>query len=284
VAGPQDRTYGIAAFASLAGVTPRALRHYDRLGLLRPQRTRAGYRVYTEGDLATLEEIVALKFIGVPLKEIRALRRRTPGPFVEVLRAQRALLDERRRRLTQAIAAVSAAESALASGAPVDAALFRRIIEVMQMDSKHDETIATYVDMLKAKVTRLAALSPEERTTLRQQWTTLLEDINASLDADPASPAAQALLDRWLSLLQGVSGRSPAAVEALGPDSPVYRPTPDLQEEIWARRAEWLPPDAASALEGVSVEEARERARQGANAFAGSAVLDFIRRARETRG
>ena len=54
------RTYRTAAFAALAGVTPRALRHYDRLGLLKPRRTTAGYRIYTERDLETLEEIVAL--------------------------------------------------------------------------------------------------------------------------------------------------------------------------------------------------------------------------------
>ena len=44
------RTYRTAAFAALAGVTPRALRHYDRLGLLKPRRTTAGYRIYTERD------------------------------------------------------------------------------------------------------------------------------------------------------------------------------------------------------------------------------------------
>ena len=71
------RTYRTAAFAALAGVTPRALRHYDRLGLLKPRRTTAGYRIYTERDLETLEEIVALKFIGVPLKSIPAIRRRS---------------------------------------------------------------------------------------------------------------------------------------------------------------------------------------------------------------
>jgi DNA-binding transcriptional MerR regulator len=66
------RTYRTAAFARLAGVTPRALHHYDRLGLLKPQRSAAGYRTYTARDLERLEQIIALKFIGLPLKKIRA--------------------------------------------------------------------------------------------------------------------------------------------------------------------------------------------------------------------
>jgi DNA-binding transcriptional MerR regulator len=34
-----DKAYHVQEFASLTGVTVRALHHYDRLGLLRPRRT-----------------------------------------------------------------------------------------------------------------------------------------------------------------------------------------------------------------------------------------------------
>src|SRR5215467_1687481 len=100
-----ERTYRTAAFAALAGVTTRALRHYDRLGLLKPRRSSAGYRLYVEKDLETLEEIVALKFIGVPLKAIPGIRRRSTGLFVDVLRAQRAALEGKRHVLLKAIQA-----------------------------------------------------------------------------------------------------------------------------------------------------------------------------------
>ena len=60
-----DRTYQPHEFAKRAGVTIRALHHYDRLGLLKPSgRTAAGYRRYTDRDLVRLEQVVALKFIG----------------------------------------------------------------------------------------------------------------------------------------------------------------------------------------------------------------------------
>jgi DNA-binding transcriptional MerR regulator len=42
-------------FAELAGVTVKALHHYDRLGLLKPRRNDAGYRVYSPADLERLE-------------------------------------------------------------------------------------------------------------------------------------------------------------------------------------------------------------------------------------
>jgi len=66
--------YRVTEFASLAGVTVRTLHHYDRLGLLNPGRhSESGYRLYGERDLARLEQIVVLKFIGLPLKDIRKL-------------------------------------------------------------------------------------------------------------------------------------------------------------------------------------------------------------------
>jgi hypothetical protein len=56
------QTYRTREFAKLAGVTVRALHHYDRLGLLKPRRTPAGYRAYSTRDLEGLEQIVALKW------------------------------------------------------------------------------------------------------------------------------------------------------------------------------------------------------------------------------
>jgi hypothetical protein len=49
-----ERTYRISEFALLAGVTVRALHHYDRLGLLKPRRTQTRYHVYSARDLETL--------------------------------------------------------------------------------------------------------------------------------------------------------------------------------------------------------------------------------------
>ena len=47
----------IGEAASAVGVSPSALRHWERQGLVRPHRTRAGYRVYTEADLGRLRDV-----------------------------------------------------------------------------------------------------------------------------------------------------------------------------------------------------------------------------------
>jgi hypothetical protein len=62
-------SYQAQQFATRAGVTVRTLHHYDRLGLLKPSAyTGSGYRLYRESDLARLQQIVTLKFIGFSLQ------------------------------------------------------------------------------------------------------------------------------------------------------------------------------------------------------------------------
>jgi DNA-binding transcriptional MerR regulator len=95
-------TYQPHEFARRAGITIRALHHYDRLGLLKPSgRTRAGYRPYTDHDLIRLEQIVALKFIGFPLNQIRDILNRKDADLASTLRQQRQIIAEKRNHLDQ---------------------------------------------------------------------------------------------------------------------------------------------------------------------------------------
>jgi len=85
-----NQSYQPHEFAKRAGVTIRALHHYDRLGLLKPSgHTAAGYRLYTDRDLVRLEQIVALKFIGFSLSQIRELLNQKDLDLVAALRQQR---------------------------------------------------------------------------------------------------------------------------------------------------------------------------------------------------
>jgi DNA-binding transcriptional MerR regulator len=65
--------YTIGEFARLAGVSAKTLRHYDRVGVLRPavvdDRTR--YRRYSGDQLAVLHEVLSLTNLGLSLRQVR---------------------------------------------------------------------------------------------------------------------------------------------------------------------------------------------------------------------
>jgi DNA-binding transcriptional MerR regulator/effector-binding domain-containing protein len=65
----------IGDFARLGRVSVRMLRHYDTIGLLRPEHVdpHTGYRYYRADQLRRLNRIVALKDLGLRLEQVRAI-------------------------------------------------------------------------------------------------------------------------------------------------------------------------------------------------------------------
>jgi len=88
----------VREFAALAGVTVRALHYYDRVGLLKPRRTRASYRVYRDADLPRLQQIVVLKFLGLSLAEISAALK-SAARLDAMLKTRRFVVKRERARL-----------------------------------------------------------------------------------------------------------------------------------------------------------------------------------------
>lgn len=189
--------YRIHEFAELAGVTVKALHHYDRLGLLRPKRSEAGYRIYRGADLERLEQIVALKFVGLPLKQIRVLLDRDPLALPAALRLQRAVLEEKRRHLDRALDAIRNAEKLN------DRSALKKIIGVMEMQTSAEFMRNYYREEAWALFQERHPVWPSEA------WRELFHDVEAALGEDPAGERAQALAIRWRELRVGDSGGDP---------------------------------------------------------------------------
>jgi DNA-binding transcriptional MerR regulator len=57
----------VGELAQRAGLTVRALHHYDAIGLLKPSlHTEAGYRLYTAGDVARLQPLAPRYLFSAP--------------------------------------------------------------------------------------------------------------------------------------------------------------------------------------------------------------------------
>jgi DNA-binding transcriptional MerR regulator len=201
-------------FAELAGVTVRTLHHYDRLGLLRARRTEAGYRVYRESDLERLEQIVALKFVGLPLKRIKTLLDRDNLELAEALPRQRLVLEEKRKLIDRAIRAIQDAERTLANGQRPDAAMLKKIIEVIEMQDNPNWSEQYYSKEALEKLEQ-REWTPEMQAETTKKWNDLFRDVEAALGEDPASAKAQALAARWAALIQGFTQGDPEISKGL---------------------------------------------------------------------
>lgn len=73
-AGPGPDSHDIGEVARMSGVTSRALRHYDAIGLLRPAWTgEDGRRHYGQAELLRLQHILVLRELGTPLPTIQSI-------------------------------------------------------------------------------------------------------------------------------------------------------------------------------------------------------------------
>jgi DNA-binding transcriptional MerR regulator len=222
------RAYQVKEFAELAGITVRALHHYDRMGLLKPRRTQAGYRLYDLRDLERLEQIVALKFLGIPLKQIKTLLDHTALDLPDALRLQRRVLEDKRLLLDRAIGAIRDAEKAMRSGQPADAALLKKIIEVIEMQDSMNWSKKYYSEEAQARIdARKALWSPELQERVTREWTELFCAVEAAMaqGEDPAGVKAQALAGRWKKLVEEFTGGDPEITSGL--------------KKLRANRAEW---------------------------------------------
>ncbi|WP_217242872.1 MerR family transcriptional regulator [Streptomyces sp. AC555_RSS877] len=92
--------YSVGQVSSLAGVTVRTLHHYDKAGLLSPSgRSHAGYRLYSDADLARLQQILFYRALDFPLDEIAAILTDSQTGALEHLHARQRQLREEIARL-----------------------------------------------------------------------------------------------------------------------------------------------------------------------------------------
>jgi MerR family transcriptional regulator, thiopeptide resistance regulator len=258
-------SYRVREFAELAGVTVKALHYYDRLGLLTPARTSAGYRVYAPSDLERLEQIVALRFLGIPLKQMGVLLRRGVGSLESTFRQQREILDDQRRRLDRAVQALADAEASVASGT-APAVILQKVTRTISLQD---------IDVMRKYFSDEAWPKGREHFDdwPSREWQTLYRDVADALGTDPAGATAQALADRWIALALGSAAGSamrsglhrawadrehwPPVLRKIAEFS-IEQATRFINEVLWAR---WDAEREAGARAGTPAPRVSERRR-----------------------
>jgi MerR family transcriptional regulator, thiopeptide resistance regulator len=201
-------TFRIQEFANLAGVTVRALHHYDRLKLLSPtHRSERGYRLYYHEDLGRLERILVLRYMGLSLREIAALLNtpveRGSEPLTVTLVRQRAALRERRDGLDRVLQAIEHAQRRAQDPAEPEWLLYQTILKEIKMQEVTDWTEKYYSPKaVEALRERRAALTSEQKAEIGARWQALYADLQSALDREvpPDSAEGPALVARWMRL------------------------------------------------------------------------------------
>jgi MerR family transcriptional regulator, thiopeptide resistance regulator len=213
----------IQKFAELAGVTVRTLHHYDRLGLLSPRhRTEGGYRLYALEDLAQLERILVLRYLGLPLREIGEVLRH-PGAegdegLAATLARQTVVLRERRGGIDRVLRAIERAQKQLHADPAPDWSLYQTILKEINMQQTQDWKRKYYSDEAEqALEARRPAFTAEMQAKISADWERMFAKVDEAIanHVEPTSAEGKALAAEWMGLVGQFTQGNPAITEGL---------------------------------------------------------------------
>lgn len=201
--------YTVQKLGRLAGVSGRALRYYDEIGLLKPSRINSsGYRIYGQAEVDRLQQILFYRELGVNLNNIKDILTAPAFDEVATLREHRQKLLKKRERLDLLIANVdktitSKERKIEMSDKEKFAGFKKKMIE--ENEKKYGKEINEKYgpEMVKEFNKKIMNLTQEEHEAMTNISERLTETLAKAFEtSDPASDIAQKAADlhkQWLS-------------------------------------------------------------------------------------
>jgi len=221
-----ERTLSTAEAALTLGITPKALRLYERKGLVRPARSAAGWRAYGPEALARLHQILALKALGLSLQAIGEVLNGQEVDLDGVLALQEQALARRRASAERGLRLVRAARRRLAAGKSLSLEELTTLTKETAMPQDHPD----YVNDIQPIIDKHFTQADRERWAKRAgtydqaavnaEWMTLIAEAKSLLGSNPSSPQAIDLARRWREMATVKSGADEATIRKI---SKVYQ-------------------------------------------------------------
>ncbi|HOV69551.1 MAG TPA: MerR family transcriptional regulator [Clostridia bacterium] len=183
--------------AKLAGVSVRTLHYYDQIGLLNPsQKNNSGYRLYDESDMEMLQQILFLRELDFPLKNIREIlyspsydRKTAMLRHKELLKLKRDRLD----RLIGLIDKIMKGEDTM-SFEEFDMSAIKETEKKYSQEvmMRWGETEAYRQSMAKTK-----KYKKEDWARISKESDEIFRAFAENMDKSPSAPETQKLVKKW---------------------------------------------------------------------------------------
>ncbi|MGA2655324.1 MAG: MerR family transcriptional regulator, partial [Gammaproteobacteria bacterium] len=203
--------------SKLTGISVQTLHHYDRINLLTPSlRLPNGYRVYSEKDLLRLQQILALKFFGFELEQIKGLLIGKVN-IHDQFSIQAQLLSEKAQTLMTASETLKGILAKCDQDKSIPWETVIQLMEIFKMTQKLEKTWAANVftaEELKQYARFESGLktryTPDEKKAFEKDWAALIRQIHLCLDKDPTGPIGIKLAKQVMDLINELYGKEHA--------------------------------------------------------------------------
>lgn len=201
----------VKELSQITKTSVQTLHHYDRIDLLKPSvRLANGYRLYSEKDLLKLQQIIALKFFGFELAQIKNLLNQDEN-MIDHFLMQSQFLKEKANALLAANTTLKKIISDCRRDKSIPWETIIQTIEVYRMTQELEKSWAgkaltpdelkQYANFNRDLETKFTTAEKEES---EKNWQGIVKDINANLKNDPASEIGIAIGKRCMDFVNNM--------------------------------------------------------------------------------
>lgn len=199
--------YTIGGLSKNTGVTVRTLDYYDEIGLVKPSsKTSGGHRLYNENDVMRLERVLALKFMGFSLEQIKDSLENSTSNWQVSIQQQVELVKREQERLKMLEQALLNISYSIELEGEVNWSVIFSTIQLFQQEP--EEAFEQYKDYLsEGEMRRIMDMNAANMSEIDiKAWLKVINEIKNNLDLDPASEKARKLVENWANQADDMFG------------------------------------------------------------------------------
>ncbi|MGE8206881.1 MerR family transcriptional regulator [Heyndrickxia sp. NPDC080065] len=196
----------VGELATLTGLTIRTLRYYDQIDLLSPsQYTESGHRLYTKTDLVILQQILALKQMGLSLDDIKTvIMNKEKGIAINIIESQITRIKSDIQVQQNLLYELESALKTIRSKKIMSIEELTKLLGAMKMYQGKYFT-KEQLDMMKSYYDQYDEDTLKE---VEQEFRIILEQIQFEKEngTPPKSSKVKALVEKWSDIVYSFTG------------------------------------------------------------------------------
>jgi DNA-binding transcriptional MerR regulator len=192
-------SYSIKQLAQLAGISIRTLHYYDEIGLLSPAREKFNdYRRYSDAELITLQQILILRELGLPLDQVKRILASPAFDALQALEEHKVALERRAEQIFTLIQTVEKTIDHMKGKIEMDNKdMFLGFSDEEQKKYEKEARQKWGDSEVEPTMKRWNSYSKEQQQRILAEGNEIYKSLAANMDKDPGNPEVQALVARW---------------------------------------------------------------------------------------
>jgi len=191
------KKYTVKQLAKLAGISPRTLRHYDRIDLLKPAFVGDnGYRYCQHDQLIKLMQILFYRELDFSLTDIKQIITNPNFDMTEALQKHRHLLNLKAKRTKRLIKTIDQILIATKGNQTISASATYQSFDQTDINQYKDEVKRRWghTDAYRQSIERAKKWTKQDLDRIKQQVQDITLKLAKLIDQDTKSPRVQALI------------------------------------------------------------------------------------------